>query len=206
MRNALAYVTRGQHAMAAAAIRQAFIQPDHGSAVQTWRHVADQLRAKWPKLGAFMDDAEADDLACMALPAQHRTRAQHQPAGAAEQGGEAPRRCGRHLPQRVQQRAPDRSRHPRATDGWRLHTDTRRSRHWPTSTHHKLHHVAGNHPARSENRAPRTHPTARRVHAPRSTGADGRAEPGLKVDIAEQLARSIVVTAHPTASASLRRQ
>jgi len=53
MRNALAYVTRGQHTMAAAAIRQAVIQPDHGSAAQTWRHVAE-----WPKLGAFMGDAE----------------------------------------------------------------------------------------------------------------------------------------------------
>ena len=74
MRNALAYVPKGQHTMVAAAIRQAFIQPDHVNAVQTWRHVADQLRAKWPKLGAFMDDAEADVLAYMAFPAQHRTK------------------------------------------------------------------------------------------------------------------------------------
>ena len=74
MRNALAYVPKGQHTMVAAAIRQAFIQPDHAGAVQTWRHVADQLRARWPKLGAFMDDAEADVLAYMAFPAQHRTK------------------------------------------------------------------------------------------------------------------------------------
>ena len=74
MRNALAYVPKGQHTMVAAAIRQAFIQPDHNNAVQTWRHVADQLRARWPKLGAFMDDAEADVLAYMAFPAQHRTK------------------------------------------------------------------------------------------------------------------------------------
>lgn len=74
MRNALAYVPKGQHTMVAAAIRQAFIQPDHDNAVQTWRHVADQLRARWPKLGAFMDDAEADVLAYMAFPAQHRTK------------------------------------------------------------------------------------------------------------------------------------
>ena len=74
MRNALAYVPKGQHTMVAAAIRQAFIQPDHDGAVQTWRHVADQLRARWPKLGAFMDDAEADVLAYMAFPAQHRTK------------------------------------------------------------------------------------------------------------------------------------
>lgn len=74
MRNALAYVPKGQHTMVAAAIRQAFIQPDHESATQTWRHVADQLRARWPKLGAFMDNAEADVLAYMAFPAQHRTK------------------------------------------------------------------------------------------------------------------------------------
>jgi transposase-like protein len=74
MRNALAYVPKGQHTMVAAAIRQAFIQPDHDNAVQTWRHVADQLRARWPKLGTFMDDAEADVLAYMAFPAQHRTK------------------------------------------------------------------------------------------------------------------------------------
>ncbi len=59
MRNALAYVPKGQQTMVAAAIRQAFIQPDHDNAVQTWRHVADQLRARWPKLGTFMDNAEA---------------------------------------------------------------------------------------------------------------------------------------------------
>ncbi len=74
MRNALAYVPKGQHTMVAAAIRQAFIQPDHDSAVQTWRHVADQLRPRWPKLGAFMDNAETDVLAYMAFPAQHRTK------------------------------------------------------------------------------------------------------------------------------------
>lgn len=74
MRNALAYVPKGQHTMVAAAIRQAFIQPDHDSATQTWRHVADQLRTRWPKLGTFMDNAEADVLAYMAFPAQHRTK------------------------------------------------------------------------------------------------------------------------------------
>lgn len=74
MRNALAYIPKGQHTMVAAAIRQAFIQPDHDNAVQTWRHVGDQLRARWPKLGAFMDDGEADVLAYMAFPAQHRTK------------------------------------------------------------------------------------------------------------------------------------
>ena len=60
--------------MVAAAIRQAFIQPDRESAGQTWRHVADQLRPRWPKLAALMDGAEHDVLAYIAFPAQHRTK------------------------------------------------------------------------------------------------------------------------------------
>src|SRR5215210_1332313 len=74
MRNALAYVPKGQHTVMAAAIRQAFIQPDRDSASQTWRHVADQLRPRWPKLAALIDEAEHDVLAYIAFPAQHRTK------------------------------------------------------------------------------------------------------------------------------------
>lgn len=74
MRNALARVPKGQQSMASAALRQTFIQPDRASASQTLRHVADQLRAKWPKLGAFIDDSEADVLAHMDFPVQHRTK------------------------------------------------------------------------------------------------------------------------------------
>jgi transposase-like protein len=73
-RNALAYVPRGQHAMVAAAIRQAFIQPDRKSAGETWRHVADQLRGRWPKLATLMDEAEEDVLAYMTFPSQHRVK------------------------------------------------------------------------------------------------------------------------------------
>jgi putative transposase len=74
MRNALAYVPKGQHTMVAAAIRQAFLQPDAEAAHQTWRQVADQLRQRWPKLAALMDDSEHDVLAYMAFPFQHRTK------------------------------------------------------------------------------------------------------------------------------------
>ena len=72
MRNALAYVPKGQHTMVAAAIRQAFIQPDHNNAVQTWRHVADQLRAD----GLEPVETDAEDVVAeyMALRAQHRTK------------------------------------------------------------------------------------------------------------------------------------
>jgi putative transposase len=74
MRNAQAYVPKAQQNMVSAALRQAFIQPDHPSARQTLRHVADQLRDKWPKLGAFIDESEADVLAHMNFPAQHRVK------------------------------------------------------------------------------------------------------------------------------------
>ena len=74
IRNALAYVPKGQHTVVAAAIRQAFNQPDRDSAGQTWRHVADQLRSRWPKLATLMDESEADVLAFMSFPSQHRTK------------------------------------------------------------------------------------------------------------------------------------
>jgi len=74
MRNALAHVPKGQHTVVAAAIRQAFNQPDQKGAVDVWRHVADQLRPRWPKLATLMDESEADVLAYMAFPAQHRTK------------------------------------------------------------------------------------------------------------------------------------
>jgi putative transposase len=38
------------------------------------RHTADQLRGKWPKLAAFIDDSEADVLAHMDFPVQHRAK------------------------------------------------------------------------------------------------------------------------------------
>jgi putative transposase len=38
------------------------------------RHVADQLRTKWPKLGTFIDDSETDVLAHLDFPTQHRTK------------------------------------------------------------------------------------------------------------------------------------
>jgi transposase-like protein len=74
MRNALAHVPKARSFMAAAALRQAYPQPDQEGARQTWRHVADQLRPRWPKLGVLMDESEDDVLAYMAFPAAHRTK------------------------------------------------------------------------------------------------------------------------------------
>jgi transposase-like protein len=72
MRNALAYVPKSQQNMVAAALRQAFIQPDRAQANQVLRHVADQLREKWPKLAVFIDESEADVLSYLDFPEQHR--------------------------------------------------------------------------------------------------------------------------------------
>jgi transposase-like protein len=74
MRNALAYVPKSQTSMAAAALRQAFLQSDQDAARQTWRHVADQMRVRFPKLAALMDESEHDVLAFMGFPAQHRSK------------------------------------------------------------------------------------------------------------------------------------
>jgi putative transposase len=74
MRNALSYVAKTQQSMVAAALCQAFIQPDRTQASQTLRHVADQLRQKWPRLASFIDDSETDVLSHLDFPEQHRTK------------------------------------------------------------------------------------------------------------------------------------
>ena len=58
----------------AAALRQAFLQADYDTARQTWRQIADQLRPRWPKLAALMDESEPDVLAFMVFPVQHRAK------------------------------------------------------------------------------------------------------------------------------------
>ncbi|MCX7324871.1 MAG: transposase, partial [Hyphomicrobiales bacterium] len=55
-------------------IATAFAQDDAANATKQWRSVADQLRPKLPKLATLMDDAEADVLAYMDFPAQHRAK------------------------------------------------------------------------------------------------------------------------------------
>ena len=44
---------------------------DQAAASRTWRHVADQLRARFPRLAGLLDNAEADVLAFMAFPRAH---------------------------------------------------------------------------------------------------------------------------------------
>ena len=110
IRNALAHVPKGQHTVVAAAIRQAFTQPDQKGAAEVWRHVADQLRPRWPKLATLMDESEADVLAYMAFPAQHRTKLHSTNPLERLNKGEAARRRRRHLPERGLHYPPDRRR------------------------------------------------------------------------------------------------
>jgi transposase-like protein len=74
MRNALAHAGRSGRRVVSAFIATAFAQDDAAAAKTQWRQVADQLRPKVPKLAAMMDDAEADVLAHMAFPKDHRTK------------------------------------------------------------------------------------------------------------------------------------
>ena len=68
MRNALAHAGKTQRRMVSAAIGTVFVQDTADAARKQWRSVADQLREKFPKLGALMDEAENDVLAFMSLP------------------------------------------------------------------------------------------------------------------------------------------
>jgi putative transposase len=74
MRNALSYVTKTQQSMVSAVLRQAFSQPDRAAASPALRHVADQLRTKWPKLASVIDSSETDVLTYLDCPIQHRTK------------------------------------------------------------------------------------------------------------------------------------
>jgi transposase-like protein len=74
MRNALAYAGKTQRRIISAWGGTAFAQDDAAAAKKQWREVADQARPRVPKLAALMDEAEADVLAYMNFPAQHRAK------------------------------------------------------------------------------------------------------------------------------------
>jgi transposase-like protein len=74
MRNVLAHAGRQGRRVVSAFIATAFAQDDADGARAQWRKIADQLRPKLPKLATFLDEAEADVLAYMTFPAQHRVK------------------------------------------------------------------------------------------------------------------------------------
>jgi putative transposase len=74
LRNALAHAGKGQRQMVLAMINTVFAQESLEAAIAQWRVVADQLRAKFPRLAAMLDKSEADVLAYMSFPKAHRTQ------------------------------------------------------------------------------------------------------------------------------------
>ena len=74
MRNALAHAGKSGRRVVSAFIATAFAQDDAGAAQAQWRQVANQLKPKLPKLSALMNDAEADVLAYMTFPKEHRVK------------------------------------------------------------------------------------------------------------------------------------
>jgi transposase-like protein len=74
MRNAMAHAGKTQRRIVSAWIGTAFAQDDAESARKQWRQVADQARPRVSKLATLMDAAEADVLAYMGFPAQHRAK------------------------------------------------------------------------------------------------------------------------------------
>ncbi len=74
LRNVLAHAGKSGRRVVAAFIGTAFAQDDAETARSQWRQVADQLRPKLPKLAALLDEAEADVLAFMSFPKDHRPK------------------------------------------------------------------------------------------------------------------------------------
>ena len=74
MRNLLATVSKPHQAMVGTLVRQVFVQSDAESAQDAWRRVSDELRARFPKAAALMDQAEADVLAHLHFPSAHRVK------------------------------------------------------------------------------------------------------------------------------------
>src|SRR5712672_2343006 len=74
MRNVLAHAGKHGRRVVAAFIATAFAQEDAEMARAQWRQVADQLRPKVAKLAVLMDQAEADVLAFMSFPKDHRPK------------------------------------------------------------------------------------------------------------------------------------
>ena len=74
MRKALANAGKNGRRVVSAFIATAFAQETPEAASQQWRSVADEVRAKVPKLATLMDDAEPDVLAYMTFPKEHRAK------------------------------------------------------------------------------------------------------------------------------------
>ena len=112
MRNALAHANRQGRRVVSAFIATAFAQDSPDAAGKQWRQVADQLRAKLPKLAALLDEAEVDVLAFMNFPKEHWAKiSSTNPHRASQRRNQTQNRRRRHLPKR-RRHHPPRRRHP----------------------------------------------------------------------------------------------
>ena len=119
MRNALSYVSKTQQSMVAAALRQAFIQPDRTQARRcvTWRTSCGRNgRSSHPSSTTAKPRPVASGIP-RAAPNQDP---QHEPSGTAEQGNEATRRRCRHIPKRGIDHPPDGAVLLEQNDEWQL--------------------------------------------------------------------------------------
>jgi putative transposase len=89
LRNALAHAGKGQRQMVLAMINTVFAQECLEAATAQWRVVADQLRAKFPKLAVMLDKSEADVLAYMSFPKAHRSTARTRLSGSTQRSNGA---------------------------------------------------------------------------------------------------------------------
>ena len=74
MRNALAHAPAKSRTAVAAMLKKIFAQENKADAEAQWETVADALREKNEKLGAFMDASRDDVLAYMSFPREHWTQ------------------------------------------------------------------------------------------------------------------------------------
>jgi transposase-like protein len=74
MRNALAHAPAKQRSAVAAMLKTIFAQETKADAEARWETVANALREKVEKLGAFMDGSRDDVLAYMDFPGEHRAQ------------------------------------------------------------------------------------------------------------------------------------
>lgn len=71
VRNALALVPKAMGPMVATSIRLAFQQQEPAAAREQWRKASESLGARFPRVGALLDAAEADVLAYLGFPHEH---------------------------------------------------------------------------------------------------------------------------------------
>ena len=72
MRNLLATVPHGAREAVAAIVRTIFAQPDHASALQQLKKIAEGLRSRFPKAATLLEDAAEDILAYRHMPLEHQ--------------------------------------------------------------------------------------------------------------------------------------